>query len=233
MFGGTGQRFRLFRLFGFPLYVEPSIFILILLYLFIGSTGGPEGTIRALVFCLVAFLSIIIHELGHALTIRKLGYGQSTIVLHGLGGICQWRGTPTRKHRILIALAGPGASLIIGLVLWLGVVVPFGYPKETLSSAALWAAVWVNLIWSGFNLLPIWPLDGGHVVRYALVSKRRSRHQTLELSLKISMVAAGVMIALGLWLNSIFVSVLLGFILYSNYKEWRQTQGPPSSFYGY
>jgi Zn-dependent protease len=232
LFGaGQGKRFRLFRVLGFPIFVESSVLILIVLFLFMGAGGGPGGTVRALVFILVAFVSIIIHELGHALAIRRLGYGGSTIVLHGLGGVCQWRGTPTRRNRIIIALAGPGAGFLVG-----GIVLPcvliFGYPGEFLAHSAVRALLFINIGWGLFNLLPIWPLDGGHVVRAALAG-RQSRDQATRLSLQVSMIAAGLVIAAALMYSAMFVAVLCGFILYSNYNEWKRLQGPPASFYGY
>ena len=108
LFGaGQGQRFRLFKILGFPVFAESSVLFLIVLFLFMGASGGARATVGSLVFIAVAFVSIVIHELGHALAVRRLGHGESTIVLHGLGGVCQWRGAPSGRDRILIALAGP------------------------------------------------------------------------------------------------------------------------------
>lgn len=228
---GQGPRKRLFKLFGFPIYAEVSLVILLLVVLLAGAGHGPQGTIAALVFAVVALFSIVAHELGHALVIRKLGYGSSTIVLHGLGGVCQWRGNASRRDRILIALAGPAVNLVIGGLV-AAIVLPLGLPGELIAHSALWALLVTNLGWAVFNLLPIWPLDGGHVLRYA-VAGHRSRTETVQLSLTVSMVTAGLVAIAGLINGWIFLAVLLGLIIFMNYRELQRLKGPPESFYGY
>jgi len=233
MFGlGQGRRYRLFRIAGFGIYVEPSLLILLLVLVLMGASGGAAGTIWGLVFAVMAFISIILHELGHAITIRRLGYGESEIILHGLGGLTQWRGNANRRDRILISLAGPGVNLVLGGISWL--IVHFtGMPTEFLAHTVIQTWLWVNLGWAVFNLLPIWPMDGGHVMRYALVSPGRSQRETLRVSLTISVVAAGIVAALGLVAGQIFITVLLGLILFTNYQEYQRLKGPPTSYYGY
>jgi stage IV sporulation protein FB len=153
-------------------------------------------------------------------------------VLHGLGGVCQWRGGASRRDRILISLAGPGAGLALGVPLLI-VLTIVGWPAEFFSREILTALVIVNIGWSVFNLLPIWPLDGGHVVRDWLAG-RRERQETLQLSLQISMLAAGIGAVVGFFFGQIFVVALLAMILWSNYNELkRMGQQPPRSFYGY
>lgn len=227
---GQGRKYKLFKLLGFPIYAESSALFLLLLFVLMSAGTGAQGTIRGLVFAAVAFISIVFHEMGHALAIRGLGHGESEIVLHGLGGVCRWRGRATRRDRILIALAGPAAGLVLGGIAWL-VWALVGPPGEFLLRAFMWAMLWINIVWSLFNLMPIWPLDGGHVVRYALAG-RTSQRQSVALSLQVSMVAAGLLIAVGLMFREVFVVVLLGFILYNNYQEFQSLKGPPTSAYG-
>jgi Zn-dependent protease len=231
MFGiGVGRRYRLFQLFGFPVYAEPSILILLVLFLLNGR-GTAQGTLVMLVYALVAFFSIIVHELGHAFMVRSRRLGESVIVLHGLGGVTQWRGNAANKDRILIALAGPAASLVLGGLTYL-IVVLVGAPNELFSGAAVSALIYVNIVWSIFNLMPIWPLDGGHVVRAALGYRRRAQRDN-DVSLQVSMVAAGILLAIAISLTEVFVAVLLGLIVWSNYQEAQRLKGPPPSFYGY
>jgi stage IV sporulation protein FB len=228
---GQGRKKRLFTIFGHSVYAEISLVILLLLVLLAGSGGGPQGIIAALVFVVVALFSIVAHELGHAMAVRKLGYGTSTIVLHGLGGVCQWRGNANRKERILIALAGPGVNLVLGGVTG-AFVLALGMPTELLSRSALYALLFANLGWAIFNLMPIWPLDGGHVLRYALLG-RKPRDETVRLSLTVSMVTAGLLAIGGLLYGWFFVTILLGLIIFMNYRELQAVKGPPGSFYGY
>ena len=231
MFVGRGQRYRLFRIFGFPVFAETSALFLLVLFVVLSSSQGAAGTIRGFIFAAVAFASILVHELGHALAIRRLGHGNSEILLHGFGGMCRWRGQASRRDRILIALAGPGAGLVLGGIT-LGFYLAFGLPGELVLRSLVWAFLMINLVWSAFNLLPIWPLDGGHVLRYWMLG-RRSQTDTLRTSLQTSMVVAGAVAFAALMYGEIFVTVLLGFILYSNYRELQQLGGPRSSNQGY
>jgi stage IV sporulation protein FB len=228
---GQGPKRRLFKLFGHSVYAEVSLVLLLLIVILAGSGRGPEGIIAALVFAVVALFSIVVHELGHAMAVRRLGYGHSTIVLHGLGGVCQWRGDANRKERIVIALAGPGVNLVIGGVVG-ALVLALGFPGELIARSAVWALLFTNLGWAVFNLLPIWPLDGGHVLRYALAG-RKPRGETVRLSLTVSMVTAGLLAVGGLLYGWIFLTVMLGLIVFMNYRELQATKGPPTSFYGY
>lgn len=232
MIVGQSRRHKLFTLFGFPIYGESSALFLLVIFLLFFAGSGAEAAVRGLVFVAVAFVSIILHELGHAFAIRRLGYGNSEIVLHGMGGVCQWRGQANRRDRILIALAGPGAGLAAGL-LALAFVLPFGMPSEPAFYYFVQAVLWINIGWSVFNLMPIWPLDGGHVLRYSLMGRGRSQRQTTEQSLQISMVTAGLLAVFGLLKGQMFIAVLLGFILYNNYQELQRLKGPPTSARGY
>ena len=235
MFFSRGPRHKLLTIGGIPVYVERSILMLLVLFLLLGAGSGPAGVLRSLILCVVAIASIIWHELGHAFAVKRLGYGDSVIVLHGLGGVTQWRGSPNRRDRILIALAGPGFGLILGGAVW-ALVLGIGMPEDFLLRTFAWALLFINIGWSIFNLMPIWPLDGGHVLRYALVSPRRSQSRTLQISLVASMITAGILIAFSAMIQAIFMVVLLGFLLYNNYQEYqnlRDQRRPPSSFYGY
>jgi Zn-dependent protease len=227
------KKYRIFRLFGFPVYSDISFFILLLVFVYLSSGSGPQGTIYGVIFSLVALFGIIIHELGHALAVRKLGYGESTILLHGLGGVTQWRKAPKRKRdQIIIALAGPGAGISVGLIGCLVYLIT-GPQNDFLLNSLLSAWIWVNLGWSFFNLMPIWPMDGGKVVRAALVGPRRSAKEGVILSLRVSIVTGGLLLCAGLYFHMLFVVIIMAMLLYSNYQELQRLKGPKSSFYGY
>lgn len=233
LFGmGQGPRYKLVTLSRIPIYAEPSFFILMVIILLAYASGGAAGALWALVFLMVAIPSLVLHELGHAVAVRRLGYGQSEIILHGLGGVTRWSGRASRRDRIIIALAGPAVNFVLGGIGFLLLTI-LGRPNELFSSALLWSLTWVNLGWALFNLLPIWPMDGGHVMRYALASPSRPPTQSTKLSLTISMVTAGLVVILAFTWGWLYVAILLGFILFANYQEYRRLQGPPPSIYGY
>ncbi len=224
MLGAPAQpTWRLFAIFGFPVFADRSaLFLLVLILFFYGSSGGPAGIIAAVVVAAVVFVGVVGHEIGHAIAVRRFGYGNSRIVLGGLGGFCQWSGQPTRGHMIRIALAGPFASLLMGavaLALYIGFrpVIDGVFLLRVLVKAT----VILNFAWGIFNLLPIFPMDGGRALRTAL-GLRLPQREAVRRSLIVSgVVATGVAIAAGL-IGEWFVALLLVWMLIQNWNEWHQ-----------
>lgn len=145
-----------FQAFGFPVTVQPGFAVLIGVYMLFGlQAQRPLWT--SLSFAAVVFASILVHELGHAVTARRLGMRVGGIYIHGLGGhVTHSRGPASRQ--LLVSLAGPGAGLLLGLPLLL--VGIFADPGPV-AQVVLQQAIFVNVFWSLFNLLPMLPLDGG------------------------------------------------------------------------
>lgn len=185
-----------FRLFGFDVEVRLSFLIGAVLL----SAGGTllngqidSETIRGiLVWIPCLFVSILIHELGHAFAIRwqKL---PAEIQLHWMGGTTTWRELLpiSRGARIVISLAGPFAGFAFGgVVLAVGQVFAIaGHPlvwypasgslfyqivgiPRGVGGVVYTHLVFVNFIWGAVNLLPVLPFDGGHVLQEALGKTR-------------------------------------------------------------
>lgn len=215
-------RFKLFNAFGVPVHADTSALLLLALVLLLYGRGGPAQLLGSVVIAAVAFVSLIGHELGHAFAVRKLGYGKSRIVLGGLGGVCMWYGTPTRADAIKIALAGPAASLAMGALALL-VYLPLQAAIDTIMPlrVALMAALVLNVVWGVFNLLPIFPMDGGRALRSALAFRyheREAERRTLIVSMVIAGAAALGTLAIGEW----FMAILLGFMLMQNWNAYQR-----------
>jgi stage IV sporulation protein FB len=123
----------------------------------------------------VVFVSILVHELGHALIARRFG-APSEIILHGFGGVTIMPANYlNRRQSIFVSAAGPAAGLCLGLTILLAVfTVPriFGpVASEGLQIAAIYA-LYVNFFWTFINLLPIQPMDGGQILRDVLGPSR-------------------------------------------------------------
>jgi Zn-dependent protease len=152
-----------FRLGPFPVRVSPLFWLI--LALFGDWVFRSLGPLYLLIWVACGFVSILIHELGHAVAIRAFG-SPSSIVLHGFGGYAENPYPPTSAwKRMLIALAGPAAGFTLcgaafGMLYGLGPDNLNPYANRTLLFL-----VWMNLIWNLFNLLPVFPLDGGRVFR--------------------------------------------------------------------
>ncbi len=209
-----------FRLFGFPVHIQWMFW---LLCLFLGMNflqeDGPKGLGRFLIMTAVVLGSIIWHELGHAWARKRSGAPFSEITLHGMGGLCSGPGRFTRRDSIFIAAAGPVASLLLGGLTYLLVFTP-GIQEEW-TAFFVGQMLWVNVGWAIMNLLPILPLDGGHILNGLLAGKFS------QLVPKIGFVVAlAVGVAGFFFLGSLFMAILFGMLAYSN---WQMMQGRQAS----
>jgi len=113
---------------------------------------------------LLAFASVLLHELGHAVVSRKLGVPVSGIELSFFGGAAKMIELPkSANHEIAIAAAGPAVSLVLAGA---------GFGLHALTGASLLHLLgWINVVIALFNLLPALPMDGGRILRALLTRK--------------------------------------------------------------
>ncbi|MEJ5254458.1 MAG: site-2 protease family protein [Acidimicrobiales bacterium] len=178
-----------FALAGIPVRVEPSFPVVVAL---VGINPLDPNPLLVGSWIVVAFASILLHELGHAAAFRAFGIRPS-ITLHGLGGLTSGRGELSPARHIVVSLAGPLAALgLVGLpALWLersGVVISAD------ARTILAQVVWINVGWSLLNLLPILPLDGGQI--FAAVADLVTRGRGRRAAEVVSIGLAGV---IGIW----------------------------------
>ena len=174
-----GRRITLFKLFGFEVRLDASwILIAVLVTWSLAAAMFPAeypgltpqaywlmGIVGALGF----FGSIVIHELCHSLVANHHKLPMRGITLFIFGGVAEMGGEPqSPKVEFLMAIAGPIASIVLGLVFYLAAAATRGGRPEVVGVFAYLA--WINLILAGFNLIPAFPLDGGRVLRAALWS---------------------------------------------------------------
>jgi Zn-dependent protease len=174
--------FRIGTIFGFPIRANLT-FLLLLAFVAIWQGGAP-----GVALALLAFGSVLLHELGHALMARHLRVGVSSIDLHFFGGAANMTDLPrTPGDEIAIAAAGPAVSFALaGLGLGLGL--------GTGVSLLTWLGT-INLILGVFNLLPAFPSDGGRILR-ALLARRRGLVGATDLAVKVArVVSVGLLVA--------------------------------------
>jgi Zn-dependent protease len=170
------RSFRLGRLFGFPIEVNTTF--LIMLGVVLLWMGGLPG----LFVVGLAFASVLLHELGHAVVARSLGVGVSGIELHFFGGAAKMMEQPrSARDEILIALAGPAVSFALAGVGWLGF--------AATGASIFYLLGWINTVIGVFNLIPAMPMDGGRVLRAAL-TRRFSFFKATDLAVKVARVFA-------------------------------------------
>jgi len=178
------KSWRLGSAFGFPVEINAS-FLLLLGLVFV-AFGGLAGV----VIVLLAFASVLLHELGHALVARRLGVQVSGIELSFFGGAAKMVQLPrTANHELAIAAAGPIVSLALGGA-------GLGLAAVTHLSLFAWIG-WTNLVLAGFNLIPALPMDGGRILR-ALLTRKMDFVRATDVAVTVSRVAAIAFAILGI-----------------------------------
>lgn len=139
--------------------------------------GGGRAVLSAVLLMIAIFFTVFLHELGHALVARAFGIRTLDIELTPMGGMAHLERVPEEPRKeLLISLAGPVVSLTIALVLF-GVLkvgdhlfdLEEVFDPQHQPVAAL---MWLNLVLGLYNLLPIFPMDGGRIFRAALAFSR-------------------------------------------------------------
>jgi Zn-dependent protease len=119
-------------------------------------------------------LSVLLHELGHALTARRLGMGVRGITLELLGGYTELdRDAPNPRVELAVSLAGPAVSFVLGLAAAAGAAV---LPSRTLLGELAFQLALSNLVVAIFNILPGLPLDGGRALRAGIWAASQDRY---------------------------------------------------------
>ena len=206
---------RIGRLAGIELRVHATFLILLAwLALLFYRSAGPAGAARGVVFTLALFASVVLHELGHALTARRFGVGTRDITLLPIGGVARLESIPEQPWRELwVALAGPAVTLAIIVALWTLLLVlqlPTGRPEELLGSGSgmLAQLMWANVSLLLFNLLPAFPMDGGRVLR-ALLAMRMGHARATEHAARVGRAFALLFGLVGLVYNPFLVIIAL------------------------
>ncbi len=220
-----------FNALGFRVNVQSTFLILVGIYALFGLRYG-HPLVSLLTFAIVVFLSIVWHELGHAATARYLRVPVGHIELHGLGGHVTTARTDARRQ-LMISLAGPFAGLALGgvgiaIAAAMGVnpwrlmfVGPWGLPLELVVLSQI---LFVNVVWSLVNLLPIRPLDGGNALlsflHVNLGDFRRANLYTAIVGLVIGLTATVYAWQQGM----MFLALLGGYLSYQNYMTYDQAR---------
>jgi Zn-dependent protease len=102
---------------------------------------------------------VLVHEIGHAITVARSGLQVVSVDAHGLGGVCRWSGYPTPRQRAFVAWGGVLAQALLALVT-LAVIGALGHPAGPFGADLVHALLATNLWLIAVNLVPVPPLDG-------------------------------------------------------------------------
>ena len=203
-----------FSILGIPVRVEPWFWITMA---FIGGglhAANSTDILLVLVFVFAGFLSIMIHELGHALTIRKYGL-PAAITLQAFGGYASFpSGKLGRKQLFVVTAAGPALQFAFGVLLI--ILAPnIAIPEGSLFLPFLRDLIWVSIAWSILNCLPVYPMDGGQMM--AAILGPNKQHYVHLIS---SIVAVAVGIAGYLYLGTILLPIFMALFAWQNWQSY-------------
>lgn len=178
------------------------------------SASSPEAWQGVAVWVGVVFVSIMVHEMGHALMARK--YGMLPVIqLHGFGGWTMYSdGRLTRNQDLAVTAAGPGAGLSLFAFMFL-LFRDADWERGSLMKLAVMNLIWVNLVWSLFNLLPVLPMDGGRLLASLLGPNRRL------LACRIGFVTGAIMAVFCFQAGMVIAAIFLGFMAWQNLQGAR------------
>lgn len=177
---------KIFTAFNIPVRLHISMVIIPLLAFSWAKDTGPFGLLMALVVSVLLFGSVLLHELGHALTGRRYGVHTEDIVLTPIGGMARMRNIPQRpKAEIVIAIAGPLVSFAVAAIFYAAAFSMQFWPTQPAFLFDMFVDLLsLNVMLGAFNLIPALPMDGGRVFRGLLALKYSH--------LKATRIAAGV-----------------------------------------
>ena len=199
------------RIAGIEIKIHMTFLLIVAFVVFQGvSWGGATGAVVSMIQLGVLFGLVVLHELGHSLVARKLGYRVRDITLYPIGGAARMESMPDRPwHEIAIALSGPAVNIAIAALLFpiILFVYPLGgvFPPITTVLGSLFV---INLILAGFNLLPAFPMDGGRVLR-GFLALRRDRLTATRQAAKVGRFMAVIMAVVGIVYPSMFMLLFI------------------------
>lgn len=211
---GGGEGLVRFSLFGIPISIDWS-------FLIVPLFAWGQGWQRALIWTVIVFVSVLLHELGHAVAMKVFGFGPR-ISVYALGGLTFWpeSAAPSVKQSFVVSGAGPAVSVSLGLISLLALkLAPAASP---LVSLALEQSVWVNLVWGLINLLPLMPLDGGNLLDTgATILTKTPRPRWVGL---VAIVTGLAVIAGGLLIAQPFLAMIGFFSILRGWSRWSNRQ---------
>ncbi|MGK5594726.1 MAG: site-2 protease family protein [Parachlamydiaceae bacterium] len=206
----------MFTIKSLPIRIDP-LFWLLAFGLGFYYSGNLAGIFT---WGLIILVSVLVHELGHALTAQAFGQ-EARITLTFFGGVTQRAGPPIAKWKeFLIVLNGPLAGFALAFfTFWLSFS-PFVRNSPTLFTAVT-IGYYVNYFWTILNLFPIQPLDGGHLLMIFL--EGLLGYRGIKLAYFLSGFIAVCLGMLFFLLQQMFIGAILFIFAFESFKNWKMS----------
>ena len=217
---------HLFRFSGIDVFLHWSWF-LVAVYEIESRAGRYSSITWNILEYLALFVIVLLHEFGHALACRQVGGRANRIVLWPLGGVAYVDPPPRPGATLWSIAAGPLVNVallpILGFLTIMG-----GFRLWTESGLPnnhelLPSVFWINAVLLAFNILPIYPLDGGQILR-SLLWFVFGRAKSLMIATVLGLVGIAGIIGLALWKGSMWWAALAVFMLMNCWGGLRHAQ---------
>ncbi|MCS6895137.1 MAG: site-2 protease family protein [Bacteroidia bacterium] len=231
---------------GIPIYIHWSFWLLIA-WVILSSIFSGQADTEYLLWRLVLMsglvLSVILHELGHAMAAKAFGIPTRDITMYPFGGVASVARIPDKPiQELIVAVAGPLVNfIIVGLsAVWLRIaggamhwhaddLLYVEGQSFTLRRLIVSLSV-MNMVLAIFNLLPAFPMDGGRVLR-ALLATRLSYMKATHIAALIGQGFAVLFIIFGIYSNPFLI--LIGFFVFVAAAQERQQVEERTAMYGF
>ena len=220
-----GGSIRLFRVAGIEVFIHWSWF-LVAVYEVQVWRSMFSSPIWAVLLYLGLFVLVTMHEFGHALACRQVGGRAERIVLWPLGGIAFVSPPPRAGAMLWSIAAGPMVNLLLLPILTYAqhAAGRAGWVNTNVDAYLVLLWLWrINLMLLLFNLLPIYPLDGGQIVR-ALLWFPLGQIRSLFIATGIGFIGGGALVLWAFSQQSIWIGIMAFFLLSQAVVGWRQAQ---------
>lgn len=193
-----------FQILGIPVRVHPGFWLMGAFICWQSADGRPD---LILIGIICVFFSILIHELGHAITFRRYGH-RGEIVLYMMGGYATGGALSTWRN-VIVSAAGPAAGFVVAAIVWvLMKTIPETFMQHFSVYWALNLLWFVNFWWGILNLTPCMPLDGGRIME-SLVSRYWPRRADIKV-LWICILSSGAVALIGAQQQRQFLMIMFG-----------------------
>jgi Zn-dependent protease/CBS domain-containing protein len=206
-----GWSLPIFRIAGIQLRIHITFLLLIGWLAFSYYTqGGSAVAASRVIFILLLFLCVVLHEFGHAFAAKAFDINTPDITLLPIGGVARLERMPEEpKQELIIAVAGPMVNVVIALGLFVAGGGRASLETSTVEGGALIPQLMtINIMLVLFNLLPAFPMDGGRVLR-ALLATRLSYARATQIAAVVGQGFAFAFGFVGLLWNPFLIFIAL------------------------
>jgi Zn-dependent protease len=201
------------KIAGIDVYIHFTFFLLLawIAFVYYNQNQSLSAAATGVIFILVIFGCVVLHELGHALTARRYGIQTRDIILLPIGGVARLEKMPDKPMQELwVALAGPAVNVVIAAILaaYLYLTNSFTPVSQFASTSGAFVEriMAVNIFLVLFNMIPAFPMDGGRVLR-ALLATRLNYSKATQLAAALGQGIAVLFGIIGLFYNPLLLFI--------------------------